>query len=71
MNRQQPEELAHRSPGNALQLLDAHWDHEPTQSDVAAEACPPKPAGRRRVTRYILSLSKGSDLFPDERDQIE
>ena len=28
----------------------------PTQSHVAAE-----------VTRYTLSLSKGSDLFPDER----
>ena len=56
--------------GTAL-LLDAHWDHEPTQANVSAEACPPQPVGRRRVTRYTLSLSKGSDPFPDGRVGIE
>jgi len=42
-----------------LQLLDVNWAYKP-KSNVAAE-----------VTRYILSLSKGSDLFPDERARIE
>ena len=36
-------------------LMHTHWDHEP-KSNVAAE-----------VTRYTLSLSKGSDLRPGER----
>jgi hypothetical protein len=42
-----------------LRISDVNWAHEP-KSNVAAE-----------VTRYTLSLSKGSDLFPDERATIE
>ena len=42
-----------------LRISDAHWGLEP-KSNVAAE-----------VTRYTLSLSKGSDLFSDERARIE
>ena len=48
--------------------LSAHAECTPK---VAAEACPPVAVGRRRVTRYTLSVSKGSDLFPDERARIE
>ncbi|HXJ57861.1 MAG TPA: hypothetical protein VNU68_14490, partial [Verrucomicrobiae bacterium] len=40
-------------------LVHANWGLE-LKSNVAAE-----------VTRYTLSLSKGSDLFPDERATIE
>jgi len=42
-----------------LRISDVNWGLEP-KSNVAAE-----------VTRYTLSLSKGSDLFPDERVGIE
>ena len=42
-----------------LRISDVNWAHEP-KSNVAAE-----------VTRYTLSLSKGSDFFPDERARIE